>query len=101
MPSTDKHRQEKEIRVGWRMAGLGGETASHVAAGLLLGWGFSEWLGNDVWLVVGGIVGTVTGLVALVRGSLKLNKKLDALAGVKDQPPSEGSNGPEGPKGAG
>ena len=101
MAHPDPSREDKEMRVGWRMAGLGGETASHVGAGLLLGWGFSEWLGNDVWLVVGGIVGTVTGLVVMVRGALKLNKQLDRLAGVKDQTPRKGSQGPEGQGGAG
>ena len=93
MPLPDSKHQEKEIRVGWKMAGLGGETASYVAAGLLLGWGFSEWFGSDVWLVVGGIAGTVTGMVALVRGALKLNKEMDRLAGVRDQTAKKGDSG--------
>ena len=67
-----------ETKVGWRMAALGSETVSHVAAGGLLGWILDKWLGTDYWLMVGLIAGIATGIVALLRGSLKMNRQLDA-----------------------
>ena len=66
-----------ETKVGWRMAALGSETVSHVAAGGLLGWILDKWLGTDYWLMTGLIAGIATGIVALIRGALKMNKKLD------------------------
>lgn len=63
------------------MAGLAGETASHVLAGLLLGWGASELFGGDYWIIVGGGLGIVTGIAGLIRGGLKLNNQLDLARG--------------------
>ena len=74
---TDRHI-EAEIRIGWRMAGVGTEVAAQVAAGALLGWAFDAWQGTDpTGLLVGSIAGIVVGLWSLVRGSLKLNRLLD------------------------
>ena len=69
---------DKASRIGWKMAGLAGETASHVGAGLLLGWGLSQLLNNTVWIATGGIIGIATGMASLIRGALKLNRQLDA-----------------------
>ncbi len=33
---------ESEIRIGWRMGGLGMEVAGAVVAGAILGWGFDR-----------------------------------------------------------
>lgn len=71
--------EEKQTQIGWRMAGLGGEVASYLGAGLLLGWGFESWLGGDWWIIGGAIVGLITGISAMIRGALKLNKQMDAL----------------------
>ena len=72
------NNDDKASKIGWKMAGLAGETASHVGAGLLLGWGLSEVLNNTVWIAVGGITGIVTGMASLLRGALKLNRQLDS-----------------------
>ena len=69
---------DKASKIGWKMAGLAGETASHVGAGLLVGWGLSGLLNNDVWIAVGGIIGIATGMASLIRGALKLNRQLDS-----------------------
>ena len=74
-------REERDVRLGWRMAGLAGETASHVLAGVLLGWGASELFGGDYWIIVGGIMGIITGIASLIRGGLKLNHQLDLARG--------------------
>ena len=72
-----KDGRDKSTRVGWRMAGLAGETASYVAAGALLGWGV-EILFDLKWgILIGAIVGILCGLMNLIRGSLKLNAQLD------------------------
>ena len=76
-------REEKDVRLGWRMAGLAGETASHVLAGVLLGWGASELFGGDYWIIVGGGLGIVTGIAGLIRGGLKLNNQLDLARGKR------------------
>ena len=75
------------------MAGLAGETASHVLAGVLLGWGASELFGGDYWIIAGGILGVVTGLASLIRGGLKLNHQLDHARGKgrgSEGPPEDG-----------
>ena len=63
--------------MGWRMAGLAGETISHVIGGGILGWLLDSWLDTDYWIIVGLLAGIATGLLTLVRGSLNLNKQLD------------------------
>jgi hypothetical protein len=69
---------EGEIRIGWRMGGLGMEVASEVAAGALLGWAFDTWRGTaPTGLLVGSIAGIVVGLWTLIRRGLALNRLLD------------------------
>ena len=45
-PTSRREMLEDEVRVGWRMAALGMETASQVAAGALLGWLYDRWQGT-------------------------------------------------------
>ncbi|MHC4082815.1 MAG: AtpZ/AtpI family protein [Planctomycetota bacterium] len=67
-----------EIRVGWRMGGMGMEVASQVGAGALLGWLWDRWRGTaPTGLLVGAVIGIVVGLWSLIRGGLKLNRDLD------------------------
>ena len=69
---------EGEIRVGWRMGGLGMEVATQVGAGALLGWLFDRWRGTaPTGLLVGAVIGIVVALWSLIRGGLKLNRDLD------------------------
>ncbi|MCZ6836728.1 MAG: AtpZ/AtpI family protein [Planctomycetota bacterium] len=69
---------EEEIQVGFRMAGIGMEVSSQVAAGALLGWLVDQWLGSDPkGLLTGSIIGIVVGLWSLIRRSIKLQKLLD------------------------
>ena len=71
-------RMEGEIRIGWRMGGLGMEVASEVAGGVILGWAFDKWRGTaPTGLLVGSIAGIVVSLFTLVRGAVKLNRLLD------------------------
>lgn len=70
-----------ETRVGWRMAGIGFETAAQVAAGVLLGWLFDRWQGTDpTGVLVGGVLGIAVAMWTLIKGTLKLNRDLDAMA---------------------
>lgn len=86
-------RMDGEIRVGWRMAGLGFEVGAQVAAGALLGWGFDRWRGTDPnGLLIGSVLGILIGLWNLVRGSLKLNAQLERThptKGIKPLPPDD------------
>ncbi|MFB3139492.1 MAG: AtpZ/AtpI family protein [Phycisphaerales bacterium] len=71
---------EAEIRVGWRMAGLGMEVAAQVAAGTILGWLFDLLQGTSPnGILVGSVLGIVVGLWSLIRGALKLNRQLDRM----------------------
>lgn len=76
-PRTRDKQQDRETQIGWRMAGLAGETASYVLAGGVMGWLLDMWLGTEWWLVVGFVTGIVTGLSVLLRGALKMNRILD------------------------
>jgi len=71
-------QREDEVRTGWRMAGIGFEVASEVAAGALIGWGVDSIAGTGRrWTLIGAIAGIVVGLFSLIRGTLKLNRELD------------------------
>ncbi len=83
-----------EIRVGWKMGGLGMEVAAQVAAGAMLGWLYDRWRGTgSTGLLVGAVVGIAVGLWSLIRGALKLNRELERhcpTAGRKSAlPPDE------------
>ena len=85
---------DEEQRLGWRMAGVGFQVASEVAAGTLLGWLFDLWRGTaPTGVIVGSIVGIAVGLWSLVRNSLKLNRELDRKFPTKGRgtpiPPDE------------
>ncbi len=85
---------EDEIRVGWRMGGLGMEVAGQMVAGAVLGWLFDRWRGTgSVGLLTGSLIGIVVGLWSLIRGALRLNRELERgnpMAGrVKPLPPDD------------
>ena len=74
----NKDKIEGEVRIGWRMGGLGMEVASQVAAGALLGWAFDSWRGTSpTGLLIGSAAGIVIGLWRLISGALKLNALLE------------------------
>ena len=90
-----------EIRIGWRMAGIGMQVASEVAAGALLGFLFDLWRGSGhLGVLVGSLIGIAVGLWSLIRQSLKLNRQMDLLAPTKgrgrplppDPPSDEGDD---------
>ena len=75
------NHEAEEVRVGWRMAGIGMQVASEVAAGVILGWLFDYWRGKgNIGVVIGACVGIAVGLWSLVRNSLKLNNQLERSA---------------------
>ena len=79
MPGKPEQDQmEGEIRIGWRMGGLGMEVASEVLAGVLLGWLFDKWRGTaPTGLLTGAVLGILVAMWTLIHGALKLNKLLD------------------------
>jgi F0F1-type ATP synthase assembly protein I len=80
-PMSRKQIEEEEIRVGWRMAGIGMQVASEVVAGVLLGLAFDWWRGQgNIGVIVGGIAGIAVGLWSLIRAALKLNRQLERTA---------------------
>jgi F0F1-type ATP synthase assembly protein I len=61
---------EAESRRLWRLAALGGSSATEVAAGALLGWGLDAWLGTGPKLVIiGTLVGLLVGTITFVRSA--------------------------------
>ncbi|MBL9140720.1 MAG: AtpZ/AtpI family protein [Phycisphaerae bacterium] len=78
MRGLDPARQERETRVGWKMAGAAMQTSSEVAAGVALGWLVDHFGGTRPWgLLVGGCVGIVVALATLMRIAWKMNKEMD------------------------
>ena len=73
------------------MAGLGMESVSLVAGGVILGWffgGFAEgqgWGTRDGWVMGGAAAGMASGLSQLIRGGLRLNKQLDRRSSGKSK----------------
>jgi F0F1-type ATP synthase assembly protein I len=84
-PDRERHdvaarrRTEAEIRVGWKMAAIGMEVAAQVAGGALLGWAVDAVFGTTWGVLTGAIVGLAVGMWTLIKGSLKLNKQLEAM----------------------
>jgi F0F1-type ATP synthase assembly protein I len=79
--SGPTEQEAQEVRVGWRMAGIGMQVASEVAAGVILGWLVDLWRGKGtIGVTIGAIAGIAVGLWSLIRNSLKLNKQLDRAA---------------------
>ena len=96
IPSQD--HLEGEIRVGWRMAGLGMEVSFQVAAGALLGWWFDQWRGTSPkGILTGSLIGIAVAMWSLIRGALKLNRMLDEQHPTKGRgrplPPDEDNDG--------
>lgn len=72
-------KERREQGIGWRMAGLGFQTSSEVAAGALLGLAFDWWRGSgSTGIIVGGVIGIVVGMTSLLRGAMRMNKEFDA-----------------------
>jgi F0F1-type ATP synthase assembly protein I len=95
MAATSPRREDdEEQRLGWRMAGIGFEVASEVAAGTILGWLFDRWQGTAPrGVLIGATIGIAVGLWSLVRNSLRLNRELDRKFPTKGRgtpiPPDE------------
>lgn len=85
-PSASDAREAEEIRIGYRMLGLGFQVVSEVGAGLLLGW-LVKWATGWTWAIAaGGLVGIVVGLSTMVRTAWKLNAGLDRPRGKGTSP---------------
>ena len=89
---TNPSRQEEELRLGWRMAGLAFTMASEAGAGALIGWLVDHFAGTGpTGLLVGSIAGIAVGMLSFIRGAFALNKVLASqdLSKIKPLPPPE------------
>lgn len=76
-----QRRDDVETRVGWKMAGIGMQVTSEVAAGALIGWLIDRWRGHGhLGVLIGSVCGICVGLFTLIRQSLLLNRHLDRVA---------------------
>ncbi len=81
-----KDEERRIDRIGWRLAGVGGEFASHVLAGVLIGLGIDWYFGVRPWGILGGAsAGLAVGMLQFIRQSLKLNREMGPVS-----PPPEG-----------
>jgi len=90
----------------WRMSGMGIELASHIVAGLLIGWLLDYWLKTSpLWLVIGTVAGVVVGMVQFIRSALKAQRqstrqaaarRLEKAAPDAKQPPPQEKQGESG-----
>lgn len=79
--AADRNSDAQEVAIGWKLAGLGFQTASEVGAGALLGWLADRWLNTaPAGILIGSMAGISVGLWSLIRGALKLNRQLDAIS---------------------
>ncbi|MCA9290574.1 MAG: AtpZ/AtpI family protein [Phycisphaerales bacterium] len=71
-PDSDRSSAGREAtRRLWRLSGMGLELASHVVAGLLIGWGIDHFAGTGrLWLIIGTVAGVVTGMASFIRGAM-------------------------------
>lgn len=69
--------ESEEVRIGYRMLGLGFAVLSEVGAGLLAGWLIARWTGWSWALPIGGIAGIAVGVTTMVRQAWRLNAQLD------------------------
>jgi F0F1-type ATP synthase assembly protein I len=100
-PPHYKGESPAETRLGWKMAGMGFQVASEVAAGTLLGWLFDKWRGSgNIGVIVGASAGILVGLWSLIRNAYKLNRELDAVSPKRERieyppepPPSDEDDG--------
>ncbi|HWB18693.1 MAG TPA: AtpZ/AtpI family protein [Phycisphaerales bacterium] len=76
--------EQEEISIGWKMAGLGMEAGLQALAGALLGWLYDRWRGTGTTgTLIGALIGIAVGMWSLIKGSFKINKKLDAIAKIR------------------
>lgn len=88
--AAERREDEAEVRIGWKMAGLGMEVSAQAVAGAVLGWLIDYFRGGGhLWVFIGAGLGILVGLWTLIKGGLKLNKKLDALAAQRKSERSE------------
>ncbi len=78
-PSKASSDQE-QVRIGYKMMGLGWQFVTEMLAGAFLGWVIGRWLGDDtLGTMIGLGVGFIVATYSLIRGALKLNSALDAI----------------------
>ena len=85
---TFKGETPAETRLGWKMAGMGFQVVSEVAAGTLLGWLFDRWRGvpgSNIGVIVGASVGILVGMWSLIRNAFKLNRELDRVSPKRER----------------
>jgi F0F1-type ATP synthase assembly protein I len=58
-------REREEVRMGYRMMGIGFESVSQVGAGLLIGWLIDRWRGQGDWGVT---IGSAAGAPKVLGG---------------------------------
>jgi F0F1-type ATP synthase assembly protein I len=104
MASPDrKAKEQKRIEgIGFRLAGIGGEFASNVVAGLLIGWGIDWYFECRPWGIVGGAAaGLAVGTLQFIRQAVALNRQMGPVTpppgGFKEVPPEVDGPELEGP----
>ena len=86
-PKSGRANEDEQIRIGWQMAGLGFEVATMVIGAAALGWLFDRWRGTAPnGILIASLVGIVVALTTLVRGTLRLNRRLEALSPTRGTP---------------
>lgn len=97
----ERAREGKRIdRIGFRLAGIGGEFTSHVVAGLAIGWGADWYFGVQPWGILSGLgAGLAVGTLQFIRHAAALNREMGPVTpppgGFKpvedDEPEKKGS----------
>ena len=104
-PAAKRAREGRRIeRIGFRLAGIGGEFTSHVLAGLALGWGADWYFTIQPWGIITGLgAGLAVGTLQFVRHAAALNREMGPVepppGGFKTLEPDEPDQDAEKRKG--
>jgi F0F1-type ATP synthase assembly protein I len=95
-PKSGRATEDEQIRIGWQMAGLGFEVATMVVGAAGLGWLFDRWRGTAPnGILIASLVGIVVAMTTLVRGTLRLNRRLEAMSATRRTRATDATESPD------
>ena len=77
---SERAAEAAEVRIGYRLLGLGFQVTSEVGAGVGIGW-LVDWFrgGGTTGVMIGGIAGVAVAMFTLIRGGMNTMKELDEI----------------------
>lgn len=77
---SERAADAAEVRIGYRLLGLGFQVTAEVGAGVGIGWLIDWYRGTGTTgVMVGGIIGVIVAMFTLIRGGMRTMKELDEI----------------------